>query len=54
MYYETSALVFLLRYLLIASWLLKATQLPKAAHIRKVCEYAPRNILIFKVSKIAF
>ena len=33
---KTLALVFLLRYLLLASWLPKETQLPKAAHAKTV------------------
>ena len=41
--YVALALVFLFRYLLIASWLPKAAQLPKAAHINWVCEQAPRR-----------
>ena len=50
--YVAMALVFLLRCLLIAIWLPKATQLPKVAHIRG-CEYVLQENLKFNWSEIA-
>ena len=48
------ALVLLLRYLLIASWLSTATQLPKVAHARGSKGMLPRKILKFNWFEIAF
>ena len=48
------ALAFLLRYLLLASWLLKATQLLKAAHARGCRGMSSREHLKFCLSEVAF